>query len=183
MKISQVKTEDAAELLALYAPYVEHTAVSFENEVPDIAEFVRRIEATTAKFPYLKAEIDGEIVGYAYANSFRTRAAYNHSVETTIYVRSDMRRQNIGRSLYNALAERLASMGITNMYACIAYPETDDPYLTKDSFLFHERVGFELVGTFRSCASKFGRWYTMVWMEKVIAPHNPDPEDVKFGEY
>ena len=163
---------DASEILEIYAPYVEHTAISFEYEVPDITEFEERIRKITARFPYLVAEENGRIIGFCYANEFRTRKAYEKNVETSIYIDKRNRRSGIGRVLYTELELRLREMGIRNMYACIAYPEREDEYLTKDSVKFHEKMGFEQCGFFRLCGCKFDRWYHMVYMEKIIAEDN-----------
>ena len=159
---------DAPALLGIYAPYVTDTAVTYEYDVPSEAEFARRMEAVMAKYPYLVAERNGEILGYAYAGTFRTRAAYSRCAELSIYLSMDARRQGIGSALYKALEERLASMGYRNLYACIAWTEAEDEYLTHDSVRFHEKMGFHLAGTFRGCAVKFGRRYDMVYMEKHI---------------
>ena len=83
MKIEKVSTADAEELLAIYAPYVEETAISFEYEVPSVDEFRNRIEQISAKYPYIKAVVDEKIAGYAYAAGFKDRKAYDWSVETT----------------------------------------------------------------------------------------------------
>ena len=162
--------EDAGDLLSIYAPYVTDTAVSFETEVPSEEEFRGRIEHTLQRYPYLKAvSQDGRILGYAYAGVFKDRAAYDHCVETSIYVREGCHGQGIGRALYEALEEKLKASGIRNLYACIAYPtDEEDEYLTKDSALFHERMGYRLAGRFVQCGFKFGRWYDMIWMEKFL---------------
>lgn len=98
MKIEKVSTADAEELLALYAPYVEETAISFEYEVPSVDEFRNRIEQISAKYPYIKAVVDGKIAGYAYAAGFKDRKAYDWSVETTIYIRKDCRQLGLGKA-------------------------------------------------------------------------------------
>ena len=85
----------------------------------------------------------------------------------------------MGRALYEALADRLQAMGILNLYACIGYPQVEDEYLTRNSARFHEHLGFALVGTFHNCGYKFGRWYDMVWMEKIIGEHRPDQPPVQ----
>lgn len=175
--------EDAPELLKIYAPYVENTAITFEYDVPSVAEFQRRIENTLQKYPYLVAERAGEILGYAYASSFHTRAAYAWAVETTVYVRQDGKKCGIGKALYEELERLLKQQNILNLYACIAYPEKEDEHLTKDSVHFHARLGFELIGEFHKCGFKFNRWYNMVWMEKHIGEHTETPGGVKkFGK-
>ena len=82
-----------------------------------------------------------------------------------------------------ALADRLQAMGILNLYACIGYPQVEDEYLTKNSAQFHEHLGFTLAGTFHNCGYKFGRWYDMIWMEKIIGEHRPDQPDIVPYQY
>ena len=161
---------DAADLLAIYAPYVERTAVSFEWEVPGVEEFRARIASTLAHYPYLVAEADGVPVGYAYAGVFKPRAAYRHCVETSVYVRGDFHGRGVGRALYAELERRLKSQGIRNLNACIAWIDEPDEYLTHGSPDFHARLGFVRVAHFHRCGLKFGRWYDMIWMEKLIGP-------------
>lgn len=168
LEIRDASTEDAKELLTIYAPYVTDTAVSYEYDVPSLEEFTTRIRDIRSKYPYIVAVVDGRIAGYAYANTFKSRKAYDCSVETTIYINRNYHGQGIGRRLYTVLEERLKAQGITNMYACIAYAEQEDEYLTYASIRFHEKIGFSLCGTFHRCAEKFGRPYDMVWMEKFV---------------
>ena len=171
--------QDAEALLQIYAPYVEKTAITFEYDVPTVEEFAGRISKVLQKHPYLVAEISGEPVGYAYAGPFKERAAYDWAVETTVYVREDMKKHGIGRALYTALEKALAAQGILNLNACIAFPENENEYLTRDSVKFHERMGFNEVGRFHKCGYKFGRWYDMVWMEKFIGEHVENPPAVR----
>ena len=169
--IRKVKTEDAESIAEIYKYYVENTAVSFEEEAPSVDEIKRRIIATTSKYPYLVSEFDGEIIGYAYASPFKPRSAYRFSVETSIYVKKDIRGKGTGRLLYEHLEKALSEQGIKNSNACIAYTSVEDEYLTNDSMRFHEALGYDLVGTFHKCAYKFGRWYDMIWMEKMLGEH------------
>ena len=184
IRIRKVTLEDTEALLEIYAWYVRETAITFEYAVPSLEEFRRRIEATLEKYPYLAAEEDGRILAYAYAGPFKGRAAYDWSVETTIYADKDARRKGIGRRLLAALEESLARQGILNAYACIGVPrDTEDEYLTFDSVRFHEKMGYCLAGTFHSCGCKFGRWYSMVWMEKMLGAHlSPQAPVVPFPD-
>ena len=93
-------------------------------------------------------------------------------------LRHDARHGGLGRTLYEALADRLKGMGILNLYARIGYPQKEDEYLTKNSAQFHAHLGFTLAGTFHNCGYKFGRWYDMICMEKIIGEHKPDQPDV-----
>ena len=159
---------DAPRLLEIYAYYVERTAISFEHEVPTLAAFKGRMRAKMAAYPYLAAMREGRILGYAYAGPFIGRAAYRHSCELTIYLDPAVRGGGIGRMLYEELEARLRAMGIRNLYACIGWPETEDEYLTRNSAEFHAHLGFAKVGEFHRCGFKFGRYYSMIWMEKLI---------------
>ncbi len=174
--------EDAENILAVYEYYVRYTAISFEYEVPTVEAFRARIENTLKKYPYFVAVLDGKIVGYAYAGPFVGRAAYGWSAEAAIYIDADRKKQGIGRKLYGALEEALKQMGILNLYACIGYPETEDEYLTRNSVDFHARMGYAKAGEFHYCGRKFGRWYHMVWMEKMLGNHKKEQEPVIFPE-
>ena len=170
--------DDAGELLEIYAPYVTKTAITFEYEIPALEEFRGRIADTLKKYPYLVAEHEGRLIGYAYTHPFVGRAAYDRAVETSIYVREDQRKTGVGKKLYTALEAVSKAQNILNMNACIGYPETEDPYLTKNSVQFHAHMGYRMVGEFYKCGYKFGTWYNMVWMEKIIGLHTPDPAPV-----
>lgn len=168
---------DAPALREIYLPYVRTTAVTFELTDPSLEEFSERVRTTLERYPYIVAVDEGEIVGFAYAKAFRPRAAYLHSIETSIYMRMDYRGKGVGRRLYETLAKLLMLQNVYNMEACIAHCEPADEYVPATSRLFHERLGFRLVGKFTKCAHKFGRWYDMIWMEKILGDHiaNPDP--------
>ena len=169
-EISVARIEDAPALLGIYAYYVENTAVSFEYEVPSVEEFEARIARTLQKYPYICISHGGKILGYAYAGIFHEREAYKKSVELSVYIDKNARRNGYGKKLYAALEEELKKQGITNLYACIACPnEKEDKYLTNDSERFHKKMGFEIVGHFHKCGVKFGKFYDMIYMEKIIA--------------
>ena len=169
--IRPATTEDAKRLLEIYAYYVEKTAITFEYDVPTEEEFRQRIEHITQKYPYIVLEEDGVIQGYAYAGVFKDRAAYDHSCEVTIYLDNNTKGKGYGRALYEKLEEELKNRGITNLYACIGDPIEEDEYLTKNSEHFHQHLGYTKCGEFHKCGYKFGRWYNMIWMEKMIGEH------------
>lgn len=188
IRIRVASVDDASALLAIYTPYVVKTAITFEYEVPTLEEFRERIHHTLQKYPYLVAEEKGKIIGYAYVGSFHDRAAYDWAVETSIYVDENLQRSGVGRKLNRALEAVCGAMGILNMEACIAVPETEDEHLTRNSEEYHAHIGYRLVGEFNKCGYKFGRWYNMVWMEKMIGEHKtnmqppvwfPNLKDVK----
>lgn len=168
IKIRDAGIDDAANILKIYAYYVENTAITFELTTPTLEDFTNRIIRTIENYPYLVAEIDKKIVGYAYAGSFVGREAYKYSAELTIYLDKDFRGRGIGKKLYSELENRLQTAEIKNLYACVGYSEVEDEYLTFSSVKFHERQGFKICGKFTECGRKFERWYSMVWMEKIL---------------
>lgn len=152
---------DATALLVIYRPYVEETAVSFEQIPPTVAEFAARIEKAVAKWAWLVAEMNGQPVGYAYASTHRARAAYAHSVETSAYVHPNHQRGGIARILYNALFDQLHVLGYESAYAGITLP--NDP-----SVGFHRSLGFASIGIFPRVGRKFGRWHDVAWFYRPV---------------
>ena len=167
--------KDAEQILAVYAPYIAHTAITFEYDTPSLTEFRGRIAHTLEKYPYLVAEQDGEILGYAYAGTFIGRSACDWAAEASIYLRGDCRRAGLGRRLYGALEAVCRAQHLVNLNASVACADEEDEYLTRASILFHEHMGFRQIGKFRKCGYKFGRWYDLAWMEKWIGPHDSSP--------
>ena len=182
ISIRSANPEDAKELLKIYAYYVTDTAISFETEVPSEEEFKLRIEEVLKSYPYIVACKDDEILGYAYLHSFVGRKAYELSAETTIYLNPDKKKMGIGKKLYSVLEDIAKAQNITNLYSCIGYVDKEDEYLNNNSVQFHEHIGFRMVGKFENCGHKFGRWYHMVWMEKIIGEHKEIREFLKFKE-
>jgi len=148
---------DAVAVAAIYAPYVE-TAISFEETAPTPEEIAARIAKSRSRWQWLVAELDGEVVGYAYGAQHRERAAYRWSVEVSAYVGRDHHRQGIGRALYSALFAELASKGFCNAFAGITLPN-------EPSVKLHTSMGFQPIGTFRSIGWKFGRWHDVAWFQ------------------
>ena len=171
VRLRMATTKDAQTLVGIYAPYVENTAISFEYEAPSVEEFSRRIAEVLEKFPYLVAEHDGEIVGYAYAHPYGVRKAYSWSVELSVYIRRDCRGVGVGRKLYEALEVLLKAQNITNLYVLVAGVDVEDEYLTHDSQKFHLAMGYDYVGKLHKAGYKFGKWYDMITMEKMIGDH------------
>lgn len=154
--------KDAAELLEIYAPYVTGTTVSFEYEVPAVEEFRRRVEETSARYPYLVWEEDGALLGYAYAHPYAARPAYQWSAELTVYLRQGVSRRGLGSRLYGALMELLRLQGVRNVYGCVTAENTA-------SVAFHHALGFREAGRFSQAGYKLGRWLDVLWLEKAIA--------------
>ena len=141
IRIRAAAPEDAAQLLAIYTPYVERTAITFEYDVPTLEEFRGRIARTLQRYPYLTrtlqrypyltAERGGELLGYAYLSPFVGRAAYQWAAETSIYLRMDSRGLGLGRALYEAIEGIARAQNLTNLEACIGRPAGEaDEHLT-----------------------------------------------------
>lgn len=170
---------DAEVLVAIYAPYVLNTAITYEYEIPSQEEFAKRIETYSRKHPYLVAELDGVPVGYAYACPLGSRPAFDWAVETAIYIHKDYKGNGIGTILYEKLEAILKIMGIRTVTAAVASVDHEDPYLTDASIRFHSAMGYTPVGTFHHAGCKFGRWYDLTWLEKAIGEYESDPPAVK----
>lgn len=174
---------DAKTLLAIYAPYVTQSAVSFETSLPSCAEFAKRISETLKDYPYIVAILDNQIVGFAYTSAFKKRPAYLVSAETSIYVAATAQKCGVGRQLYAKIEDISRQQNITNLNACIAWPQTkDDPYLDFNSPNFHTHLGFKKCAHFESCAYKFARWYDMIWMQKHIATPTKPAAFIPFSQ-
>ncbi|HEL9598556.1 TPA: N-acetyltransferase [Streptococcus suis] len=161
INIRSAQIEDAADLVAIYAPYVETTAITFETQVPTVADFASRINKTLEKFPYLIAEEEGRVVGYAYASTYKDRAAYDWTVELSVYVSREVRGKGVGSLLYAALEEELIVRGFKNFLACIALPNPA-------SLALHEKRGYEQVAHFKKVGYKFDTWHDIVWLQKSL---------------
>lgn len=175
-EIRTARPEDAESLAGIYRYYVENTAVSYEYEAPDTAEFERRIGETLKKYPYIVAENGGEILGYAYAGPFNTRAAASRSAEVSIYVDKDARRAGLGRALYTELERLLKMQNVRCLVAKVAFCHRDfDEYLGRDSIEFHRHCGYRTVGAVENCGYKFARWYGLIFMQKDIGEYYDEP--------
>lgn len=178
MKIRAATVGDAEAILAIYTPYVRNTAITFEYDVPEAGAFRSRMEETLKRYPYLVAEEEGRIVGYAYAGPFGKRAAYQHSAEMSIYLEGNCRQRGIGRQLYLEMEKRLLRQNVFNVYAGVtASDRKDDAFVTDASIRFHERMGYTKVGEYRLCGYKFGQWYSVIWLGKTLGdrPEKPEP--------
>ena len=170
--IRAVRAEDAAAIAAIYRPYVEETVVSFEEEAPDAAEMARRIAATTATYPWLVAEVDGALAGYAYGRPYNPRAAYRWTCETGIYLDRTARGRGIGRTLYGALLTALAARGFVSAIALISVPNPE-------STRFHEALGFSAVGIVRGVGFKHGAWHDVGYWQRDLAERPIAPIDTR----
>jgi len=166
LRIRQATEADAPALLAIYRPFVEDTAVSFEMVTPTVKEFAERIAKSLAGWQWLVAEREDQIVGYAYGSSHRARPAYRWSVEVSAYVHPSQHRQGVGRALYLRLFEELAEKGFCNAYAGTTLPNDG-------SVALHRSVGFEPIGVFKAVGRKFGRWHDVAWFQRALRDSPP----------
>jgi len=156
---------DIAAVTRIYDHAVRHGTASFELDPPDAAEMVRRMRALLdGGFPYVVAEIDRAVVGYAYAGPYRPRPAYRFSIEDSIYIDPAAQRRGIGRALLTRLIEDATARGFRQMIAVIG-----DSAQTA-SIELHRALGFRLIGTFENCGYKFDRWLDSVFMQRALGP-------------
>ncbi|MGT2907356.1 N-acetyltransferase family protein [Streptococcus dentiloxodontae] len=172
MSLRMAVADDAAQLLAIYSYYVENTSITFEYETPSLEEFQARIRTILEKFPYIVAEEDGKILGYAYASSFKERAAYDWTVEWSVYLDKEARSKGLGQKLYDKLTALLRQQNVVTIEACITYPN-------EKSIRFHQKNGFKEVAHFNKVGYKLGKWHDVVWYEKTLCPPLDQPEPVK----
>lgn len=166
MHIRPATEDDAAVLLAIYAPFVEASTVSFETVVPTVAEFATRIRNALEQWQWLVAERDQRCIGYAYGSSHRQRAAYRWSVEVSAYVHPSAHRRGVGRALYGNLVNDLVRKGFCNAYAGVTLPNAA-------SVGFHRSLGFEPIGTFVAVGRKFGKWHDVAWFHRRLRDSPP----------
>lgn len=161
------KASDAEEILNIYGPYIKNTAITFEYDVPSIEEFQDRIQTITSKYPWIVCRVNGEIAGYAYANQFRTRAAFNWAVESSIYISPNYHGRGIATMLYNKLMNLLSYQGFHHIYAFISMPN-------ESSVALHNKLGFERIGLYENSGFKHGKWYSLLALNKQLKPsHEP----------
>lgn len=164
--------KDAEALLGIYRPYVEETSVSFEFEVPSLAEFERRIRENSAVYPYIICEDDGIVSGYAYAHRFRERAGFNWDAELSVYVRKGHTGQGIGRLLYETIERIVEKQGIYNLYASISCPN-------EPSVALHRERGFVTEAVLKNTGCKFGVWHDLIIMRKKLREYEENPKAIK----
>ena len=163
-------TEDAAALLAIYQPYIQQTAFTFETEVPTEDEFKKRIEKYLEKYPWLVAEINGRIAGYVYGSVHREREAYQWTCECSVYIHDDFKGRRMGAELYDVLFRILRLQGFRNVYAGITIPNEPSEKL-------HQKLGFEKFAEYENIGFKFGSWHNVGWWRLVLNPFDPQPSD------
>jgi phosphinothricin acetyltransferase len=169
MLIRIATAADAEQVTAIYAPYVDSTAVSFEAVVPSPEEMAARITDRQPAYPWLVAEDGGDgVIGYAYAGRFAARAGYAWSVETSVYVAEAARRRGVARGLYTALFRILGGQGYRRAFAGIALPNPA-------SVALHEAMGFTPSGVYRAVGWKLGAWHDVGWWQRSFGENDGEP--------
>ncbi|MGD0052507.1 MAG: arsinothricin resistance N-acetyltransferase ArsN1 family B [Vulcanimicrobiaceae bacterium] len=166
--------DDGAAFAAIYGPVVAETAISFETEPPSAQEMAERVRATVGPYPWLAAEVDGAVVGYAYASQHRPRPAYRWDVDVAIYVAAEYRGRRIGTRLYAALLTILAHQGYCRAYAGIALPNAG-------SVAVHEAAGFTLVGVYHQTGFKRGGWHDVGWWERTLRDDDVPADPIRLA--
>lgn len=160
--------EDAEAIRAIYAPIVRDTAISFEVEPPTLVEMQTRITQTLQHLPWLVCDLRGEVLGYVYASTHRARAAYQWSVDVTVYIHAEARRTGIGKALYTALLALLTRQGLAQCFAGITLPNPASVGL-------HESLGFQSIGVYRGVGYKLGSWHDVGWWQRGLQPEQRAP--------
>lgn len=160
--------EDVVSILAIYAPYVTDSAITFEYDVPSEEEFRQRIRTISAEYPYFVCESDGQIIGYAYAHRHMERAAYQWNAEISIYIRQGFTGKGLGKNMCQALIDLLRLQGIRNVFSCVTIPNERSAHL-------HHSMEFSTEGIFQNAGYKCGKWQTIAWFRKNIAQYTNEP--------
>jgi len=168
MIIRPIKAVDARQVLDIYAPFITSSFVTFENIVPSLPDFAKRIEQISQKYPWLVVTEGDQIAGYAYAGKYRDTEAYQWMVESSIYMHPDFKGKKLARRLYSALFELLKEQGFRKVFAVISVPNAE-------SVGFHEHMGFSGFATYRNVGFKLGTWKDVGWWELPLTDQDTEP--------
>lgn len=168
---------DTKDVLEIYAPFCQaSSAVSFETVAPSLLEMEQRIVETLKTHPWLVYDHESKVLGYAFAEQHKSRAAYSWDVDVSVYLHEKARRQGLGRKLYQYLFDGLRTLGYFNAYAGIGLPN-------EAGIALHKSLGFTLIGVFNNVGYKGGAWRDVAWFGLKLQPHvlNP-PAPIKFSQ-
>ncbi len=171
--IRKATLQDVPAILEIYRPYIEHTAYTFEYEVPSEASFQERFLRISSDHPWLVWEENAEVLGYAYGERAFVRAGYAWDADLAIYLRSDARGKGIGRKLYEAVEDILRRQGYFVAYGVVTSAN-------EGSCAFHKAMGYEKTAEFPRCGWKFGKWYGTIWFEKRLREGLPQTPPVSW---
>ncbi|KAB1188250.1 MULTISPECIES: GNAT family N-acetyltransferase [Haloferax] len=169
VRLRPATESDLPAIRDIYEPFVEQTAITFAYDPPSVADLETKLRKKT-HHPWLVCELDGNVVGYAYAGPIREREAYQWAVETSIYVDPEFQRRGVAHGLYTALLDVLERQGYVTAYAVITTPNPA-------SIAFHESFGFERVGRFERMGFKHDEWHDVEWWELDLRAHPNDPDE------
>jgi L-amino acid N-acyltransferase YncA len=170
VKFRVAQPEDAAGILSIYAPFCQSSHVSFEIAAPSEEQMRDRIARLLPQYPWLVAEIDGEVAGYVYASQHRERPAYRWAVDVAIYIAAEHRRRGLGRALYQSLFSILRRQGYFRAFAGVTLPNASSVGL-------HQAVGFTRMVVFRGVGYKLGRWLDVGWWQLDLQPQAVNPPE------
>ena len=156
--IRRVRIQDAADIVAIYNRYIAETTVTFEIEPISVREMQKRISDIASSFPYFVYEDEGRVAGYAYVHRWKERAAYAHTLETTVYLNPDIRHSGIGTALMQHIINECRTQGYKVLIACVTAENSD-------SLEFHRHLGFTQASLFHNVGEKFGRFLDVIDME------------------
>jgi L-amino acid N-acyltransferase YncA len=162
VNIRPCEPNDVEKICEIYNYYITNTVITFEEETLSASEMSQRIATYTLLYPWLVCEVDGELVGYAYASKWKERSAYKNTAEVTVYLKHGLSRKGYGKALYSALLKSLEAMRCHVVLGCVALPNESSEKL-------HEHFGFVKVAHFSEVGRKFGRWVDVGYWQKVIA--------------
>jgi phosphinothricin acetyltransferase len=168
--IRLAEEQDVPGILEIYSTFILHTAVTFEETVPEEGSFWERIQLIMSELPFLVCEIDGRIAGYAYASGYRSRASYRWTKEVSVYVHPDFHRKRVALALYTSLNEMARFQGVADLLAIITLPN-------ESSVAFHEYVGYRKCGEFSKVGYKLDQWQNVGWFELFLQDENAAPKD------
>ncbi len=169
IKFCLATAEDSQDILDIYAPYVQCTEITFEYRVPTLDDYKSRVEHIINEYPFILCKINGETVGFSYANRQKERSAYQWNAELSIYVKMGFYQKGIGTALYNALIRILTHQNIKNVYGGVTIPNEKSEKL-------HAHFGFKSLGIYHKTGYKFDKWYDVVWFEKYLGEHTVPPK-------
>ncbi len=164
--------DDGRAIRTMYAPYIENTVITFENDVPSIEEMAERIASVQKTYPWIVAEQENSIIGYAYASALRSRAAYQWCAELSVYLDPEQAGHGYGAWLYDALMQLLRLQGIRVVYGVVAVPNAASERL-------HQRFGFKQAGLLTRCGYKLGQWIDVAYYEKRLIEDESRPDPIK----
>ncbi len=171
MEFRFVREDDTEGLLDIYRQYID-TTITFEYVLPTVDEFRERIRHISKDYPYIVCIEEDKLLGYAYAHQYKERAAFKWNVEFSIYLDKSLTAKGVGTKMYDILFEIVKLQGIKNVYSLISCPN-------EPSVRLHEKMGFELLVTYKNDGYKNGQWKDLMCYRKTIAPYDEVPEDIK----